>query len=431
MASILDQMKRNALPAGAMRTAAKGALPVPPGEMLEILVYLTHNPVFSQDAKLTLAGWDLNAAMEIVKDSAAPPEVLGYFWVEENRRPALMPAMIENPAISESMLMELAAACPREIVHMLLASPRARSSPAIMESLTTNPRVMPDELAELQGGALAESVIAAASGPVTESPADVEIGVKAASVHADGGEHDPETVAAHAAWLKEHAEEVAAEEGKPFQLMGEGLPEEDGSGPAEEAREETHLGTHDAASPVAADGAEQITASPVSDHLALAALAAQSKRTARQAAEKKLTPLQKVSRLSAAERVKLAFVGNKEERAILIRDGARVVQNAVLSSPKLADPEVETFASAKNLAENVFREIARNRRFMKNYHVVRNLVQNPRCPLDIALPLVKMLLVYDLKGMQHSRSISETIRKVAQKYYKEKSLSGGKIKSEE
>jgi transposase-like protein len=104
------------------------------------------------------------------------------------------------------------------------------------------------------------------------------------------------------------------------------------------------------------------------------------------------------------------------------------VQSAVLASPKLTDPEVETFAGAKNLAENVFREIARNRRFMKNYHVVRNLVQNPRTPLDIALPLVKMLLVYDLKGMQHSRTISETIRKMAQKYYKEKALSGGKTK---
>ncbi len=427
MASILDQMKRNALPAGAMRTGAKGALPVPPGEMLEILVYLTHNPVFSQDAKLTLAGWDLNAATEIVKDSAAPPEVLGYFWVEENRRPALMPAMIENPAISESMLMELAAACPREIVRMLLASPRARSSPGVMESLSTNPRVMPDELAQLQGGGPSESELAAASGPVVESSADVEIGVKLESARGeDDIDDDPEIAAAHAAWLKEHADEVAAEEGKAFQLMGEELPEEDGSGPAEEVHQETQ-----AASPGAEEGAEAITPSPVSDYLAVAALAAQKQRAARKEAEKKMTPLQKVSQLRASERVKLAFVGNKEERAILIRDGARVVQNAVLSSPKLTDPEVETFASAKNLGENVFREIARNRRYMKNYHVVRNLVQNPRCPLDIALPLVKMLLVFDLKAMQHSRTISDTIRKLAQKYYKEKSLSGGKTKGED
>jgi hypothetical protein len=414
MASILDQIKRNALPAGAMRSAAKGALPVPPAEMVEILVYLTHNPVFGQDAKMTLAGWDLSAATEIVKNSSSPPEVLGYFWGEGNRRPALMPFLIENPAISESMLMELAGTAPREIVQMLLASSRARSSPAVMESLATNPRITPDELTQLQGGGPSESELAAASGTVTESSTDVEIGARVASGGPAEG-IDAESDTAHEEWLQQHAAEIAAEEGKAFQLTGEEIESSDPS--PQEAYEST-----------AVESEDPITPAPVSDHLALAALAAQAKRTAHNEDARKLTPLQKISRLSASERVKLAFTGNKEERAILIRDGAKIVQNSVLASPKLTDPEVETFASAKNLSENVFREIARNRRYMKNYHVVRNLVQNPRTPLDIALPLVKMLLVYDLKGMQHSRSISETIRKLAQKYYKEKALSGGKTK---
>lgn len=426
MASILDQIKRNALPAGAMRTAAKGALPVPAAEMVEILVYLTNNPVFGQDAKLTLAGWDLTATQEIVKDSAAPPEVLGYFWVEQNRRPALMPALIENPAISESMLMELAATAPREIVQMLLDSPRARSSPAVMESLMTNPRLTPDELTKLQGGEPSDSDMAAAAGPGMETADDVEIATKTGSAtrvmspSADGAlelENDPESEGAHQAWLQEHAAEIAAAEGAAFQLTGEEL-----SGTTESDPEQA---SH---APAALDGAEQITPVAVPDQIVLAAMAAQNQRAAQTEADKKLTPLQKISRLGASERVKLAFIGNKEERAILIRDGAKVVQNAVLASPKLTDPEVESFAGAKNLAENVFREIARNRRYMKNYHVVRNLVQNPRTPLDIALPLVKTLLVYDLKGMQHSRTISDTIRKLAQKYYKEKAMSGGKTR---
>ena len=37
----------------------------------------------------------------------------------------------------------------------------------------------------------------------------------------------------------------------------------------------------------------------------------------------------------------LYFIGSREERAILIRDTARLVQNAVLNSPKVSDPEVE------------------------------------------------------------------------------------------
>ena len=37
-----------------------------------------------------------------------------------------MPALIENPAITDNMLMELAGEAPREIVSMLLASTRVR-----------------------------------------------------------------------------------------------------------------------------------------------------------------------------------------------------------------------------------------------------------------------------------------------------------------
>jgi hypothetical protein len=38
-------------------------------------------------------------------------------------------------------------------------------------------------------------------------------------------------------------------------------------------------------------------------------------------------------------------------------------------------------------------------------------------------------MVYDLKALQRSRNVSETIRSVAQKLYREKSTSGGKLKS--
>ncbi len=131
------------------------------------------------------------------------------------------------------------------------------------------------------------------------------------------------------------------------------------------------------------------------------------------AEQKKLTVLQRVSKLNVGQRIKLGFIGGKEERALLIRDTARLVQNAVLSSPKLTDAEAESFAASKNLQENVFREIARQRRFLKLYPVVRNLANNPRCPLDISLTLVKTLHVYDLKSLRHNKNVPDTIRKVA------------------
>src|SRR6185437_13772767 len=383
MSTIFEMIKRNAVPAAVMRTASKGALPVPAEQMLEILVYLTQNPVFAQDARMTLASFDLPSTLTIVASPQAAPEVLGYYWSAENRRPALMPALIENPAITDSLVMELAADAPREIVTMLLASERVRKSYAVIEALGTNHNVTADELRQLKGE------------PAPESTDSV----------------DAETEALHRSFEQQHAAEIAAEEGKAFELV-QGESDEMAS---------TEQQVAEQSEPVATPESNQ--------GLAAAALASHDRGAAEPAPEaKKLTLLQRLSRMKASERVKTAFTGGREERAVLIRDAARIVQNAVLSSPKLTDPEVEVFAAAKNVHDNVLREIARHRRFMRNYSVVRNLVQNPKTPLDVALPLVKMLMVFDLKSLQRSRNVSETIRSLAAKYYREKALSGGRTK---
>jgi hypothetical protein len=52
---------------------------------------------------------------------------------------------------------------------------------------------------------------------------------------------------------------------------------------------------------------------------------------------------------------------------------------------------------------------------------VRNLVNNPKCPLDLSLNWVKVLLVYDLKSLRNNKNVPETIRQVAFKLYREKS----------
>ena len=383
MAPILELIKKNAVPVNVMRSAAKGALPLPAGEMLEVLVYLTQNPLFGQDARMTLAKWDAQSAIDVLRRDDTAAEVLLYFWQDANRRPGLMPTLIENPAIPETLLMELGSSAPREIVVMLLASDRARQAPGVIEALLTNEYLTPAEAQALR----AEET-------------------QAASTKEEPVASSPEEEAALQAFQKEHAAEIAVAEGKPFELAPEETPEE-------------------AATP--AGDNQQTPASQSSNTAALAAAAlGRSNVDEFDAAEqKKLTILQKISRLKVGERIKLGFIGGGEERAILIRDSARLVQNAVLQSPKLTDPEVESFAGAKNLHENVFREIARQRRFLKLYPVVRNLVNNPKCPLDISLTLIKTLMVHDLKSLRHSKSVPDTIRKIAAKLYQEKASRGG------
>jgi hypothetical protein len=395
MAPILELIRKNAVPVNVMRSAALGSLPISSDETLEVLVYLTNNPLFGQDARMTLARWDAQSAMEVLGKETTAPEVLLYFWQEQNRRPGLMPTLIENQAIPENLLMELAGDGPREIVNMLLASARARALPSVVEALSANEYVTPAE---------AEALRSSIAKPAEQKAAPEEL--------ADAVETSPEVEAAHKAFEQEHAAEIAAEEGKPFELVKEDeTPPEAGAAAAE--------GT--AATVVDPPQQEPVpaTASP-------AAVAAQALDEFDAAEQKRITVLQKISRLNVGQRIKLGFIGGREERAILIRDTARLVQNAVLSSPKVTDAEVETFAGSKNLQENVFREIARQRRFIKLYPVVRNLVNNPKCPLDISLTLIKTLMVYDLKSLRHNKNVPDTIRKVAAKLYTEKATRGGK-----
>ena len=151
MAPILELIKKNAVPVNVMRSAALGSLPISADETLEVLVYLTNNSLFGQDACMTLARWDAQSAMEILSKETTVPEVLLYFWQEQNRRPGLMPTLIENPAIPENLLMELAGDGSREIVNMLLASGRARALPSVVEALSANEYVTPAEVDALRG----------------------------------------------------------------------------------------------------------------------------------------------------------------------------------------------------------------------------------------------------------------------------------------
>jgi hypothetical protein len=405
MAPILELIKKNAVPVNVMRSAARGALPLPADETLEVLVYMAQHPLFGQDARMTLAGWDPQTALEVLSKDTATPEVLLYYWQPENRRPVLMPVLIENPAIPENLLMELADTASRETVKMLLASVRARSTPGVVEALLGNSNLTPEEAQELQGGGHPEPEAALQQPEQTLEEFEVV--------------PDPESTAALEAFQREHAAAIAAEEGKPFELVKDEEPAAETTAAAASAGEEAGE---------QADAVASASSQAAKEDALTRGLSFENPDDFDAAEKKKLTVLQRVSKLNVGQRIKLGFIGGKEERALLIRDTARLVQNAVLSSPKLTDAEAESFAASKNLQENVFREIARQRRFLKLYPVVRNLANNPRCPLDISLTLVKTLHVYDLKSLRHNKNVPDTIRKVAAKLYTEKATRGGSKK---
>ena len=119
--------------------------------------------------------------------------------------------------------------------------------------------------------------------------------------------------------------------------------------------------------------------------------------------------------MTDAQRVQLAIKGGSEERRTLIRDTNKIVQRAVLESPRLTDQEVEAFASMSSLTDEILRLMAKNRNFRKNYVVVRNLMNNPKTPLDVSLHMLPILNAQDLKRLCMNKNVPETLRTTAQK----------------
>lgn len=142
-------------------------------------------------------------------------------------------------------------------------------------------------------------------------------------------------------------------------------------------------------------------------------------------AAKRLSLLQRLSQMRVTERVHLALKGGREERMALIRDSCKVVQRAVLQSPKLSDREVESYASMASLNDEVLRLIAAKRSFRKNYGVIRNLVNNSKTPLDVSLGLLKSIQTLDLKMLVKNKNIPETLRTTATKMYKQRAQTRG------
>lgn len=125
---------------------------------------------------------------------------------------------------------------------------------------------------------------------------------------------------------------------------------------------------------------------------------------------------QLLSTLPVPDKIKIATLGRREQRAILIRDPNRVVSAAVLASPKLTEVEIENFARMQNVSEEVLRIIGSSRAWVKSYNVVAALVKNARTPTAVSLSLLSRLNERDVKGLIVNRNLPESVRLAARKF---------------
>src|SRR5437773_1930463 len=143
----------------------------------------------------------------------------------------------------------------------------------------------------------------------------------------------------------------------------------------------------------------------------------------------KRTPaFQKIMRLNVAERLQLAMKGSAEERAILVRDTARVVAGAVLKSPKLSGSEITGFAAMRNVSEEILRVIASKKEWTKSYSTVHAPGRNPKTPPGLTSQFLPRLGTRDLRIVAGDKNIPELVRRNARNLFLARTQPSKKMK---
>jgi hypothetical protein len=113
--------------------------------------------------------------------------------------------------------------------------------------------------------------------------------------------------------------------------------------------------------------------------------------------------------MSVFEKIKLARMGNKEARGLLIRDRNKIVATAAVRSPKITENEVVGFARMRNVCDEVLRTIAANRDWTRSYAVKLGLATNPKTPQTTALKFLNYLQERDLRQVMKSKEVPSAV----------------------
>ena len=149
-----------------------------------------------------------------------------------------------------------------------------------------------------------------------------------------------------------------------------------------------------------------------------AEISADDAATAEEGCEEDVEHLSKfrlLQHMSIGEKIKMAMMGDKEWRSLLIKDTNKLVSTAVLKNPRITEPEVLAIAKSIELNEEIIRLICMNKDWIKIYPIRKALVENSKTPLPKALRFLTTLNDKDLHSLAKSRNVSSVIARQAQR----------------
>ena len=375
-------------PQGAKMAAARGMLPLDQADMLEALVALreSDDAVIARAAQETLASQEPETLLGIASSKEIAPSVLGYFAARSDVGRAVHEAITLNARTPDEAMALLASTTTDGGLLELITVNQQRliRAPAIIEAVINNPARTPEaerrvretrrEFFEKERGAQQIAEELRARGQV----AAAEFMETAESVSG------PEALTIDDAWLiAQHIEVSDAEIDDSWLALErfEELPEE-----SYEQR---------------VANAERIIAD--------------ARNEGKELLPERISLIRRVMMMTVKDRVKLGLKGDREARAILIRDSNRVVAAAVIHNPRVTDQEVENIASMRTVSDEVLRIIAMNRAWARSYSIIFNLARNPRTPVPTAINILPRIHSKDLQHISQNRNVPEAVRRQAQR----------------
>lgn len=121
--------------------------------------------------------------------------------------------------------------------------------------------------------------------------------------------------------------------------------------------------------------------------------------------------------MTVAEKVMVAYRGDRTARMLLIRDRNKLICSAVMRNPRMSEQEAENIASMRNVDDEVLRLLGNRREWTSKYNIMLTLCRNPKSPVGVVLPFVNRLILRDLKGLKDDRGIQQVVREMARRTY--------------
>ncbi len=378
-------------PPPARLAAARGMLPLPQTDLLEILVALAaqDNAELAETAGKTLAAQNPDELETVFKSDEIAAPVLSYFVEKHDESRAVYEAILSNPKTPAASIVNFA---------------RQTSDGSLLELVSFNQQLLISEPKIIEAIIANRFRTAEADRRASEIKREFFQKERGAQQIANELRARGKTAAAEFIEQAEFSDNltVTADSGLSYQdaiLLAEHIEvtdaEIDDSWLASTFIEEFYEETAEQREMIA----KKILGELHSEDDEISG--------------ERVSMINRILRMGMKDRVKLAAKGDREARNILIRDPNRIVAQAVIQNAKITDQEVEKIAAMRSVPEDVLRQIANNKTWSRSYSITHNLARNPRTPMANVISILMRLQLKDLQSMTKNRNISDAVRKQA------------------